>query len=191
MATRIALIALLLTACACTPSGTWSRHGASSQAHVYMAPAPQAMAKSINWWIIREYGTTPDVVPVALIDALHPAADKVLALVPNSELVAMDDPLAIRVEALRLTRNTASIDLSAPRKGLPRQLITIDMRRYNGPPWKVTGANWWRFNEQQLQDVHEQLQAQEAVIEDNAVAEDEAADLQEEVQADAAADGDS
>jgi len=152
------LASLLLFVTACGPTGTWSRHGAATDAPVYMAPAPQAIAKSIDWWIIREYGAPPAEINIAVVDALQPAAAKVLELVPNAQIVAMDSADAIRVEALRLSRNKASVDLSAPRAGLPRQLVTIDLHRYNGPPWRVTGANWWRFNEKQLREVHEQLQ---------------------------------
>lgn len=184
------LASLLLFVTACGPTGTWSRHGAAADSRVYMAPAPQAIAKSIDWWIIREYGAPPAVINIAMVDSLQPAAAKVLELVPNTRIVAMDSADAIRVEALRLSRNKASVDLSAPRAGLPRQLVTIEMHRYNGPPWRVTGANWWRFNEKQLREVHEQLPVPAAV---ETPAEDPAEETGETAtaEADDATDGDS
>jgi len=188
--TSLLLASLLLFVTACGPTGTWSRHGAATDAPVYMAPAPQAIAKSLDWWIIREYGAPPAEINIAMVDALQPAAAKVLELVPNTQIVAMDSADAIRVEALRLSRNKASVDLSAPRAGLPRQLVTIDLHRYNGPPWRVTGANWWRFNEKQLREVHEQLQIPAAPEEPV----DETGDVSTEAStadADDATDGDS
>ncbi len=184
------LASLLLFVTACGPTGTWSRHGAAADSRVYMAPAPQAIAKSIDWWVIREYGAPPAEINIAMVDALQPAAAKVLELVPNAQIVAMDSASAIRVEALRLSRNKASVDLSAPRAGLPRQLVTVDMHRYNGPPWRVTGANWWRFNEKQLREVHEQLQVP-AAAEDSSDETGEASTETATAEADDATDGDS
>ncbi len=155
---RLLIAISLLFVTACGPEGTWTRHGASNpKAHVYMAPAPQALAKSVNWWVIREYGAPPAHLPVAVAPSMEAAVPKLQELVPHATIVPMDDPNAIRIESLRLSRNKASVDLSAPRKGLPRQLLTIDLHRYNGPPWIVTGANWWRFNEKQLREVHDQV----------------------------------
>lgn len=154
---RIALSSLLLTLTACGPTGTWSRSEASPDAHVYMAPAPQAVAKAVNWWITREYGASPATIDIALVASLEPAGPKILELVPGARLVPMTNPAAIRVEALRLSNSHASVDLNAPRKDLPRQLITIDMDGYLGNPWKVSGANWWRFNQKQITNVHKGL----------------------------------
>ncbi|MCH2135375.1 MAG: hypothetical protein MK101_02205 [Phycisphaerales bacterium] len=153
---RCSLLSLLLIMGACGPNGTWTRSGASTDAHVYMAPAPQALAKAIDWWVAREHGAPPKEIPIWMVPSLDPAAPKVLELVPGAKLVDATDPAAIRIEALRLSFQKASIDLSAPRKGLPRQLITIDMAGYGGP-WRVTGANWWRFNERQIREVHDGL----------------------------------
>ena len=147
----------LLLASGCGPTGTWSRIGATTDAYVYMAPAPQAIAKAVDWWIIREHGVAPEFIDIAMVDPLSPAAKKIEALVEGARIVSMDDPRAIRVEALRLSRSHASVDLNAPRKDLPRQLITIDMSKYGTSPWKVTGANWWRFNQKQITQVHKQL----------------------------------
>jgi len=47
--------------------------------------------------------------------------------------------------------SSAQIDLDTPRPGRGRQLITLDMRKYVLTPWEVTGANWWRFNDNQLE----------------------------------------
>jgi hypothetical protein len=178
--TRLPLFVLtvlsVLLVSGCGPTGTWSRNGATTEAHVYMAPAPQAIAKAIDWWIIREYGVAPERIDIAMVDPLGPAAMKVEALVVGSRIVSMDDPHAIRVEALRLSRSHASIDLNAPRKDLPRQLITIDMAKYGTSPWKVTGANWWRFNQKQITQVHQQLRdaaAAKAAAEESARAEPE------------------
>lgn len=153
---RPLMMSLLLALVACGPSGTWTRSGASTDDHVYMAPAPEALARAIDWWVSREYGAAPDTIDIWMVPSLDPASTKVLELVPGATLVAEDDPDAIRVEALRLSFQRASVDLSAPRKGLGRQLITIDMAGYGGP-WKVTGANWWRFNQRQITQVHEDL----------------------------------
>jgi len=162
---RLALSSLLLTLTACGPTGTWDRSGASTDAHVYMAPAPQAVAKAIDWWITREYGVSPGTIDIALVAPLEPAGTKILELIPEARLVAMDNPGAIRVEALRLSYSHASVDLNAPRKDLPRQLITIDMDGYVGSSWKVTGANWWRFNQKQITQVHRDLKSRESSVE--------------------------
>ena len=41
---RPLMMSLLLALVACGPSGTWTRSGASTDDHVYMAPAPEALA---------------------------------------------------------------------------------------------------------------------------------------------------
>jgi hypothetical protein len=168
---RLALSSLLLslTLVACGPTGTWSRSGATTDAHVYMAPAPQAVAKAIDWWITREYGVSPTTVDISLVPSLDPAATKILELIPTARLVPMSDPNGIRVEALRLSYEHASIDLSAPRKDLPRQLITIDMDGYGGQAWKVSGANWWRFNQKQITQVHKDLERQQSDLDSQQV----------------------
>ncbi len=163
---RIALSSILLTLTACGPTGTWSRSGASTDDHVYMAPAPQAVAKAIDWWITREYGASPSTIDIALVASLEPAGPKILELVPGARLVPMTDPAAIRVEALRLSNSHASVDLNAPRKDLPRQLLTIDMDGYLGNPWKVSGANWWRFNQKQITQVHQDLESHRGSLEE-------------------------
>jgi hypothetical protein len=48
---------------------------------------------------------------------------------------------------------SAQIDIDAPHPNRGRQLITIDMKKYLLTPWEVTGANWWRFNGNQIERI--------------------------------------
>ena len=163
------LIVPLVLPLACAPEARWPQETSSQIASPAQSPVPEAIATAVQWWMTREptaSGGGP--VPVALSLSLEPATDRVHALLGDCVMGSPDDPAAIVVRAVRMHHASAQIDLDAPRRLRGRQLVTVDMQKFLLTPWEVTGANWWRFNDRQLQRITAEAAAAASARQDDA-----------------------
>lgn len=152
---RMLLCTLLFTSLvACAPEARWPQERDMQMASPSQSPVPEAMATAVNWWMTRE-PTALEVgpVPVYLAPSLQPASKRLARMLPSCDIVSVDEGDALAIRAVRMHASSAQVDLDAPRPGRGRQLITLDMTKYLLTPWEVTGANWWRFNDRQLERI--------------------------------------
>ena len=157
----------LLLPVACAPEARWPQETSLQTASPADAPIPAAIATAVEWWTTREPTSLADgPVKVSLAEPLWPARDEVARLLPSCDVVEQDGPHDVAVRAVRMHHMSAQIDLDTPRANRGRQLITLDMRKYMLTPWEVTGANWWRFNNRQLERITRDAVAQSAPSED-------------------------
>ena len=144
------LISLFIASCA--PEARWPQESSLQTASPADAPVPEAIATAVEWWTTREPTALSDgPVTVYLAPSLSAADTRVADLLPSCNIIDTDEGSAVAVRAVRMHSSSAQIDLDTPRPGRGRQLITLDMRKYVLTPWEVTGANWWRFNDNQLE----------------------------------------
>ena len=150
----ILFILCLIVPLACAPEARWPQERDLQFASPAQTPVPQAMATAVDWWMSRE-PTALEVgpVPVYLAPSLQPAAKRLAKMLPSCDIVDSDEGDALAIRAVRMHASSAQIDLDAPRPGRGRQLITLDMQKFLFTPWEVTGANWWRFNDDQLERI--------------------------------------
>ncbi len=146
----LCIFCLLLPA-ACAPEAGWPQETPLQIASPSEATVTSAIATAVDWWIAREpTALSAGPVLVYLTPSLDPAKASLAKLLPACDLVDTDEGSALAVRAVRMHHSSAQIDLDAPRPSRGRQLITVDMQKFALTPWKVTGANWWRFNNKQL-----------------------------------------
>jgi hypothetical protein len=147
------LVCFLLPA-ACAPEARWPQETSLQIASPADTVVTSAIATAVDWWMAREpMALSAGPVGVYLAPSLDPAKASLVKLLPSCDLVDADGGSAVAVRAVRMHNASAQIDLDAPRPGHGRQLITIDMRKFALTPWEVTGANWWRFSDKQLERI--------------------------------------
>lgn len=147
---QFCILCLMLPA-ACAPEAGWPQRTPLQIASPAEAPVTEAIATAVEWWMTREpTALSAGPVPVYLIPSLDPAKAPLSALLPSCDLVDTDEGSAVAVRAVRMHHSSAQVDLDAPRPDRGRQLITVDMQKFPLTSWEVTGANWWRFNDKQL-----------------------------------------
>lgn len=149
---RYPLCALcLIIPLGCAPEARWPQETAIQTASPAEATVAESIATAVQWWMAREpTALSAGPVPVYVTPSLDPARSALAVLLPTCDLVDTETPQAVVVRAVRMHHMSAQIDLDAPRPSRGRQLITIDLEKYLFTSWKVTGANWWRFNDRQL-----------------------------------------
>lgn len=144
----------LMLPLACAPEARWPQETPLQIASPADAPVTEAIATAVEWWMTREPSALyAGPVQVYLAPSLDPARTGVAKLLPSCDMVDSDEGSTVAVRAVRMHHSSAQIDLDAPRPGRGRQLITIDMQKFVLTPWEVTGANWWRFNNKQLERI--------------------------------------
>lgn len=145
---------VILTQTSCAPEANWPRETSTQFASPADTPVPEAIATAVKWWTTREpTAIAQGPVLVSLAPSLDAAKTQLIKLLPSCDVITTDEPNALRIRAVRMHHVSAQIDIDAPHPGRGRQLITIDMKKYLLTPWKVTGANWWRFNGKQLERI--------------------------------------
>ena len=162
-----AISMVMLTQNSCAPEANWPQGTSTLFASPSDTPVPEAIATAVRWWTTREpTALSRGPVPVSLAPSLDAAKAPLADLLPSCDVIATDEPNALRIRAVRMHHASAQVDIDAPHPGRGRQLITIDMKKYLLTPWEVTGANWWRFNGKQLERI-----TSEAVAANKAAAE--------------------
>lgn len=163
----ICLPLLVLLVGACTPQAQWPHGDASQLASPDNTNVSQAIAASVDWWTTREpTATSKGPVMVALTPSLHAASEGVGTLLPGCEMVDINQPGAVIIEGVRMHQGSAQVDLSAPRPERGRQLLTLNLRKFPLTDWEVRGANWWRFNDRQLDRITRQAHETTATEDD-------------------------
>ena len=149
---RYPLCALcLIIPLGCAPEARWPQETAIQTASPSEATVADAIATAVQWWMTREpTALSSGPVQVYVAPSLDPARPALATLLSTCDLVEQETPSTVIVRAVRMHHMSAEIDIDAPRPNRGRQLITIDMKKYLFTPWEVTGANWWRFNDRQL-----------------------------------------
>ena len=149
---RMSLCVLgLLLPISCAPEAGWPQEAPLQIASPSEPVVTNALATAVEWWMTREpTALSSGPVPVYLTPSLDPARPALQKLLPSCDFVDSDEGNALAIRAVRMHHSSAQIDLDAPRPNRGRQLITLDMRKYTLTPWQVTGANWGRFNDRQL-----------------------------------------
>ena len=141
----------LLLPLGCAPEARWPQETEIQIASPDEATVVDAIATAVQWWMTREpTALSAGPVPVYVAPSLDPARPALMKLLPTCDLVDSETPRTVVVRAIRMHHMSAQVDIDAPRPSRGRQLITIDMKKYPLTSWKVTGANWWRFNDRQL-----------------------------------------
>ncbi|MCP4757962.1 MAG: hypothetical protein GY894_05930 [Planctomycetes bacterium] len=152
---RIVLyLPILFCLVACAPEARWPQETSIQTASPADAPVPEAIASAVDWWMTHEpTARSNGPVEVYLAPSLAAANTRLASLLPSCTIVDTDNGIAVAVRAVRMHHSSAQIDLDTPRPERGRQLITLDMQKYVLTPWQVTGANWWRFNNNQLKRI--------------------------------------
>ncbi len=171
----IMCVAALLMATSCGPE-TQGPHTASTESPEPLnARVPDAVATAVDWWITREpTAMSKGPVAISLAPSLASARDRIADLLPTCDVTDTDSSDALAVRAVRMHFTSAQVDLDAPHDGRGRQLITVDLSKYLLTPWQVSGANWWRFNDRQLERITKDAVASTRTATDEAGSSDKA-----------------
>jgi hypothetical protein len=144
----------LAAAASCEADGTAVQPPQHETAASLNARVPDAIATAVDWWTTREPSAiSRGPVVVSLAPSLTPAHDAVADLLPSCDVTDTDTADAVAIRAVRMHFTSAQVDIDMPHEGRGRQLITVDLEKYLLTPWTVTGANWWRFNDRQLERI--------------------------------------
>lgn len=146
------LLSLLTAGCANYASYP-SMEGKQSVDESIKAPVPEVIATAIEWCVAREDfrdQQKPVIfhLPNGMNDSAHEAVAKQLEQSNLNSSVSTDNGITIR--SVRIYGLKAMVDMSVPRKYGKDQLVTLELQSYAFQPWRVVGANRWRFNEEQL-----------------------------------------
>tara|TARA_Y100000589_G_scaffold289134_2_gene291058 strand:+ start:3028 stop:3540 length:513 start_codon:yes stop_codon:yes gene_type:complete len=118
------------------------------------APVPEVIATAIEWCVAREdfrEQQKPIVfqLPVGMNEEAHQAVAEQLKQSNLNTSTTTENGIMIR--SVRLFGLKAMVDMSVPRTYGSDQLVTLELQSYAFQPWRVVGANRWRFNEEQLE----------------------------------------
>ena len=146
----MALTSLTLMA-SCAPQAHWPSNDEAQATTPDHSAVVEVIATSVDWWTTRSpSATSTGPVMVALTPSLEDTRAGVAAELPACEVVDLGQPNAIIIEGVRMHIGSAQVDLSAPRVDRGRQLLTLNLQKFPLTAWEVRGANWWRFNDRQL-----------------------------------------
>ncbi len=144
----------LITVASCASDATGPQKASAETTDTLNARVPDAIATAVDWWTTREpTAISRGPVVVSLAPSLTSAHDAVASLLPSCDITDTDSRDALAIRAVRMHFTSAQVDIDAPHDGRGRQLITVDLEKYLLTPWNVTGANWWRFNDRQLERI--------------------------------------
>ena len=134
--------------------------GANATADSIKAPVPEVIATAIEWCVAREDfrdQQKPVIfhLPTGMGEQAHQAVAEQLKQ-SNLNSSASDEN-GIEIRSVRLFGLKAMVDMSVPRNYGNDQLVTLELQSYAFQPWRVVGANRWRFNEEQLERTKNEL----------------------------------
>ena len=156
-------LALVAMASGCSSYASFPPlEGDTSAAQTSHAPVPEVVATAIEWCVAREDYRQQEKpiqfqLPLGMTEDAHDEISTWLEKAGWSTSSESSDR-SIKIRSIRLFGLKAMVDLSVPRGSGPDQLVTLELQSYAFQNWQVIAANRWRFNEDQLQRNHDELQ---------------------------------